>query len=287
LRSARDGPDEIIVVEDPEIGGPAAARNEGARRASGDVLVFVDADVVVHTDAFSRIRELFERDSGLTAAFGSYDDGLSTNGRVATFRNVLHHHVHNSKPGVADTFWSGLGAIRRRDFLDCGGFDPERFPYASVEDIDLGMRLKARGARIVLNPRIQGTHLKDWHLREMVHTDFSRRAVPWVGLLTQRRGAPRSTLNLGWRHRASAGCAVLGLGALIFRRPAVFAASSVSLLSLNGSFYTLVARRYGLRTTAAAIILHVIHHLISVAGVPVGIVARLTEERGGRSLGNR
>jgi lipopolysaccharide/colanic/teichoic acid biosynthesis glycosyltransferase len=288
LRGARDGPDEIVVVEDPDLrGGPAAARNEGASRASGDVLVFVDADVVVHSDAFSRIRALFERDPGLTGVFGSYDDGLLTNGRVAIFRNVLHHHVHHSKPGVADTFWSGLGAVRRQDFLDCGGFDPERFPYPSVEDIDLGMRLTARGARIVLNPRIQGTHLKDWHLREMLYTDFSRRAVPWVGLLTERRGAPRSTLNLGWRHRASAGFAVLGVGALLARRPKVAAGAAVSLFGLNSSFYVLLARRYGLRTTVAAMLLHLVHHLISVAGVPVGILARLNEKRGGRSLGHR
>ncbi len=288
LRGARDGPDEIVVVEDPDLrGGPSAARNEGANRASGDVLVFVDADVVVHQDAFSRIRALFERDPGLTGVFGSYDDGLLTNGRVAIFRNVLHHHVHHSKPGVADTFWSGLGAVKRQDFLDCGGFDPERFPYPSVEDIDLGMRLTARGARIVLNPRIQGTHLKDWHLREMLYTDFSRRAVPWVGLLTERRGAPRSTLNLGWRHRASAGFAVLGVGALLARRPKVAAASAASLFGLNSSFYALLARRYGVRTTVAAMVLHLVHHLISVAGVPVGILARLAEERGGRSLGER
>jgi lipopolysaccharide/colanic/teichoic acid biosynthesis glycosyltransferase len=281
LRGAINGPDEIVVVEDRDIGGPAAARNEGARRASGDVLVFVDADVVIHRDAFSRIRELFERDPGLTAAFGSYDDGMPSYGRVATFRNVLHHHVHHSRPGVANTFWSGLGAVRRRDFLECGGFDPERFPYPSVEDIDLGMRLSARGARIVLNPRIQGTHLKDWQLREMVRTDFSRRGVPWVGLLT-RRGAPRSTLNLGWRHRTSAGVAMVGLGAAILRRPGVLAASALALLGLNESFYRLLARRYGLRTTAAAMVLHILHHLISVASVPVGLIARLTEARGRR-----
>ena len=43
--------DELIVVEECAAPGPAAARNEGARRAGGDVLVFVDADVVVHPDA--------------------------------------------------------------------------------------------------------------------------------------------------------------------------------------------------------------------------------------------
>jgi cellulose synthase/poly-beta-1,6-N-acetylglucosamine synthase-like glycosyltransferase len=49
--AAADGaPDELLVVTAPCC-GPASARNEGARRATGDILVFVDADVVIHTDA--------------------------------------------------------------------------------------------------------------------------------------------------------------------------------------------------------------------------------------------
>jgi len=36
-------------------GGPAEARNAGARVASGDVLVFLDADVAVHADTLEKI----------------------------------------------------------------------------------------------------------------------------------------------------------------------------------------------------------------------------------------
>ena len=71
---ATAGPEEVIVVAEPIGAGPAAARNIGSRRAGGDVLVFVDADVEVHLDAFSRIRAAFDEDAGLDAVFGSYDD---------------------------------------------------------------------------------------------------------------------------------------------------------------------------------------------------------------------
>ena len=47
--------DEVVVVDEPAGGGPAAARNAGARRALGDVLVFIDSDVVVHGDALHRV----------------------------------------------------------------------------------------------------------------------------------------------------------------------------------------------------------------------------------------
>jgi glycosyltransferase involved in cell wall biosynthesis len=45
IESAADGPEELIVIEEPGELGPAKARNVGASRASGDLLAFVDSDV--------------------------------------------------------------------------------------------------------------------------------------------------------------------------------------------------------------------------------------------------
>ena len=39
----------------------------------------------------------------------------------------------------------GLGAIRREAFDAVGGFDAQRFPRPSIEDVELGMRLHAAG----------------------------------------------------------------------------------------------------------------------------------------------
>src|SRR5437588_11392284 len=74
VERAASAPEEVIVVDRPFRLGPAAARNIGSRRATGDVLVFIDADVEVHQDVFDRVRAAFDRDPGLTALFGSYDD---------------------------------------------------------------------------------------------------------------------------------------------------------------------------------------------------------------------
>src|SRR5207244_8179187 len=112
--------DEILVVDDLQVPGPAAARNEGARRATGEVLVFVDADVVPHADAFRLIRGAFDGDPELVALFGSYDDAPPAPGAVSGFRNLLHHHVHQAGAGPAETFWAGLGAVGREAFLQAG-----------------------------------------------------------------------------------------------------------------------------------------------------------------------
>src|SRR2546425_1517515 len=55
IEDAVAAPEQVIVVDDSALKHPALARNAGARQAKGDVLVFVDADVTVHPDAFARI----------------------------------------------------------------------------------------------------------------------------------------------------------------------------------------------------------------------------------------
>lgn len=284
LAAAGAGNGEVVVVDGPPGAGPAAARNRGAEsRADADLVVFVDSDVAVHEDALRRIRAAFEADPGLDAVFGSYDDAPAVDGVVSSFRNLLHHHVHHQGAGPATTFWAGLGAVRRDAFAEAGGFDAERYPLPSVEDIELGMRMSAAGARIRLDPRIQGTHMKAWTLRDMLRTDFARRGVPWVALLLRGGGRGTSALNLGWSHRVSALSSVVVAGALLARRPVPAVAAAGVLVALNRPFYALLARRRGPAEAVAGVGLHVLHHLASVAAVPFGVLAHARER--GRPAG--
>jgi hypothetical protein len=281
LHDALDAPEEVILVDQPAALGPAAARNQGARRATGDVLVFLDSDVEVHRDAFRRIRAAFDNDPELGAVFGAYDDDPHPGGVVSDFRNLLHHHVHHSSPGPATTFWAGLGAIRRETFLEARGFDERRFPHPSVEDIELGMRLVAMGQTIRLDPAISGRHLKRWTFGSMVHADLTRRGIPWMTLVLER-GPGSGALNLSWRHRASALASVTLVAGLAARRPAVAASSLSVILLLNRSFYGLLARRGGPRLAAAGVALHVTHHLVSAVAVPLAVAGHV-----GRRLRSR
>ena len=249
VAAAAEPAEEVIVIETGGA-GPAAARNEGAEQATGDILVFVDSDVEIHRDALSRVRRAFEADPGLTAVFGSYDDEPPSGGVASRFRNLLHHHVHQEGAGPASTFWAGLGAIRRGAFLSAGGFDADRYRTSTMEDIELGMRISSAGGRIVLDPLLRGTHLKHWGVRDMVHADLWRRGTPWVRLML-RRGELPNALNLRWRHRVSALISMALAVSLGRGRPTHFAAALAAFLGLNRRFHRLLWRKGGARTTGA------------------------------------
>jgi GT2 family glycosyltransferase len=278
LEAGTRKPDSVAVLEGPAGAGPAEARNLGAAGCEAEVLVFVDSDVEVHPEALALIEQRFAADPELAALFGAYDDDPAHPALTSRYRNLLHHHVHAEAAGEAETFWAGLGAVRRERFKAAGGFDAELFPQASVEDIELGMRLRQRGARIVLDPQVRGRHLKGWTPLSMLRTDFARRGVPWTRLLL-RQGGDSTVLNLGWRRRASAATSVALLGSLLARRPRLAAAALGANLVLDRDLYTLLARRGGARLLLAGIGLHQLHQLAAAASIPAAAVLEAVEQR--------
>jgi glycosyltransferase involved in cell wall biosynthesis len=264
------GPDEVLVADEPAGATPALARNLAAERATGDVLVFVDADVVIHRDALDRIRGRL-RDPALDAVFGSYDAAPEAPGAISGFRNLLHHHVHHAGAGRAESFWTGLGAVRRAVFDSAGRLDPQR---RYLEDVELGARLVQAGARIELDPAIQGTHLKRYTLASMLHVDTVERAIPWVDLMLAGR-APRGALNAGARHRAAALLALASTLLLARRRPLPALAALGAFAALNADLYATIARSRGPAEAAAAVPLHVLHHVSATAAIPAGVALHL------------
>src|SRR5690606_38123245 len=150
--------------------GPAHARNRGALAARGSLLFFTDADCCVNPDTLRRAVETL-RDPSLSAVIGSYDDAPASPTFIAQYKNLFHHWVHQTSREQASTFWTGCGAVRRKVFLEAGGFH-EGYRKPSIEDIELGFRLRASGHAIRLDKRMQVKHLKRWRLLGLLRTDL-------------------------------------------------------------------------------------------------------------------
>lgn len=175
------------VLTTPQNGGPGLARNLAADHAIGDVLWFVDSDVIAWEDGAAKVAAAFT-DADVGAVFGSYDDSPDGTPWFSRYKNLMHRFYHQKGKRDAATFWAGCGAIRKDVFLKIGGFDVETYRVPSIEDIEIGYRIRRAGARIVLDPTLLGKHLKVWTPKNAVFTDIFRRALPWSRLMIAREG---------------------------------------------------------------------------------------------------
>ncbi len=306
IRHAVPQPDELIVVGDgdtdgssqyaeaagvtvyrfPAPGGPGRARNLGASKAKSEILFFVDADVTVPENIIRRVREIFVQHAEVAAVIGSYDDQPKEPNFLSQYRNLLHHYVHQNGREEASTFWGACGAIRREVFLTMGGFD-ETYTKPSIEDIELGCRLKKACHTIRLCKSLQVKHWKRWTVVSMLRADFFQRALPWTQLIYRNRGFVND-LNIGISGRASVVLTFGFLGALLLSpwQPLLLAGAAVMglmLFTLNARLYRFFLQKRGLRFAAQAIPWHWLYFLYSGAAFAIGTVRHVV--KGDQGLG--
>jgi GT2 family glycosyltransferase len=261
------------VIRHPERIGPAAARNIGAAQVSADVVLFLDADCVPHSDVVKRVSAAFSEDPELTSLTGSYDAHPPEKGFFSQYMNLRHHFTHQVARREKATFWAGCGAVRRMAFQAAGGFDAERYPDPQIEDIELGTRLAEQGATR-LDPELQVTHLKRWTLRSVVATDVFRRALPWSQLILNQGSLPND-LNLRGSQRLAALLAPLTLLSLATLPSAALAGAEWAIalalaivsasIGLNAGMLRVFARERGVAFAAGAWLFHQVHLLYSAA----------------------
>jgi glycosyltransferase involved in cell wall biosynthesis len=136
--------------------GPAAARNLGVRKANGDFIIFIDSDLVVtppflqaHAD---RLQQGFqETGSDRVFTYGAvintcnFENPTDTPYKITDFSNAY--------------FATGNVAIARQWLEESGLFDTQ-FQLYGWEDLELGVRLKKLGLKLVKCPEAVGYH---WH----------------------------------------------------------------------------------------------------------------------------
>ncbi len=151
------------LLEQPN-GGLASARNAGAERAQGAVLLFLDDDVVPGHDSLAQHVRIHEQESGPLAVVGSLPfpesiarDSflwyLDRSGHFDLYQNP--HKYPAGRPPMPPL--NGNSSVSRRTFADVGGYD-DSFRQYGGEDLEMGYRLAAAGVRFVYCPEAVGWH---------------------------------------------------------------------------------------------------------------------------------
>lgn len=254
------------VLQTPQNGGPGVARNLAAQTAIGDILWFVDSDVIAWVGGGEIIRQAFANPQ-VQAVFGSYDADPGSPSWFSNYKNLVHRFHHQTARRDATTFWSGCGAVRADKFRELKGFDTEIYRVPSIEDIELGYRIHGDGGQILVLPDLLGKHLKVWSVGNAIFTDIFRRALPWSRLMISREGLTND-LNTGMKERVCALIAGLFFGSIAAAPfvtlgwvwPLVFLAAAVLI---NHRLFAFMRRNGGLGFAIAALLYHQIYYVYS------------------------
>lgn len=199
LKSAASGVQHEVIVVDGDAGGStigqiadtaiikltapkgrALQMNAGAKRATGDVLLFLHADTYLPQNAFPKIIEAL---SGSRFIGGAFDLGISNPRwifRLTGWCTSWKHRLTRVPYGDQAIF------LRSNYFKDVGG-------YADIplmEDVELMKRIKRRNDRIIFLPDAVVTSSRKWEKDGVLYTIFRN----WVLQALYMFGVPADKL---------------------------------------------------------------------------------------------
>jgi GT2 family glycosyltransferase len=158
--------------------GVVAARNAAAAASIGEILLFVDDDVLVSDRTWIRRHAENFGDPTIAATVGRerqvVDDTTppvepSGRGDAATLpaprdwsalQQAMWFNRNADRRQYVSTFSTCNGSIRRSAFLSVGGFDEAFGGHSYGDDYDLALRLDGRGFRAVYDPTAWLVHLR-------------------------------------------------------------------------------------------------------------------------------
>jgi glycosyltransferase involved in cell wall biosynthesis len=295
LKKQTQPPDEIIVVDDGSQDqtaqvarahgahlleqphqGPAAARNLGIDLASGNIVLFTDADCEPEPTWVTEMMRPFA-DPRVVGVKGSYRTHQQE--RVARLAQCEFEERYDRLERLAtiDFIDSYSAAFRLAVLREMGGFDPA-FPQANNEDVDLSYRLARAGCRLMFNRQavVYHRHANSWraYLRHKIKRGYWRMMVYRLhpGKAMRDSYTPQML-----KVQIALIFLVLGLAGLAFVFPSLVWGVGVALIGLGLSAIPFIRRaiQYDHALMIAALVFIVVRALafaIGVAGGTVGMI---------------
>jgi len=266
--------------------GANYSRNKGASSSSGDILLFLDSDVVVQVDTIQHIMSYFSENS-VDAIVGLYSLKHRHHNLASQYKNLWIRFSYLKSGPRIDWIFGAVSAIRKSAVWKVKGFDRRILMEHGGDDLELGKRMTASEHNILLKPEIEVEHLKRHSLISLLKNDFARSQgfIQLAGNLGELRGSFRngfvniypafifSTL-LSWPILTSA---VLGF----WFKPWwwLFLLLAMIHMGLNFSFLRYFAEHRGAKSSVLVLGVIFTDHLACALGSARGLVRWLRKSR--------
>ena len=224
-----------LRVEEQAQQGPAAARNAALARAAGDVVVFIDDDVLPDPGLLEQHLAAQAEDPDVVAigpllAPPGFALEPWTRWEAAMLEDQYRAMASGRWQPTPRQFYTGNASVRRAHLVEAGGFDTG---FRRAEDVELAYRLQINRLHFRFLPEARGWHYARRSLRSWQST---ARAYGEADVAMYRRGRLMTLQSMAsefrWRNRRLRALARMSVG-----RPAVMAVvvgTSVAAARLAG-----------------------------------------------------
>ena len=180
---------DILFIREPERRGVARARNLGVSHARGEIIVLLNADVMLERDFLAKVIQHYQDGADFVVC---WSEVLNDSYLLPAFVNASAHKKYANR---TDYVWSEGFSCRREAFLDVGGFKP--FPKASAgEDRALGLDLNRQYQR-VLDKSIIVKHIVPTRLSTFLRLRYERgKGAAFFERFYEKRSTRRQVIKL-------------------------------------------------------------------------------------------
>ncbi len=268
--------DTVVTLK--ERSGPARARNVGAEKAKGDILLFLDADVFGDVNQLGYVSRRFRENQEMKVLVGIYSKQPANDGFFPKYKALLAYFWFQEVKFL-EAFDTHSAAIKREVFNELGGFDTI-YKDALVEDFEFGYRVSEKYP-IYLDTNIQVAHHFPSFLVNAKR--YSQRSFCWVKLFLKRRkfdkavGTPKEGIS-----RLSGFGSFLGLLLIPFWPPVgitIFSLLFFIYFLLSFKFFSFCFREEGSTFTIRAIGTHYLNSIIIGTSALLALVSSIFQSK--------
>ncbi len=160
------------IIELPENKGPAFARNAGAKVATGDILLFVDSDVIIEKKALISVAEKFSNRE-INVIQGIYSHQPTYKNVATQYQQSFYcYYSWHKDIKYTSSLITNCFAIRRDIFNEVQGFNV-KIKSATSEDEEFGYVLLKKGYKILIVRELVGEHRVNYNLWKVIKRNFA------------------------------------------------------------------------------------------------------------------
>ena len=264
------------IIELSENKGPAFARNEGAKISEGDILLFVDSDVIIKKDALNYLSEKFLQNE-IDAIQGIYSHEPTYKSIITQYQMSYNcYYIWPENKKYASTLSTCCLAIRKKIFLNLKGFNVN-FKRPSAEDEEFGYFLIDKGYKILILRELNVEHRVNYNLKHFIKKKF----YTYIDVMKEylRNKTYVKKIKQTNYSKVLAGIVILGLiiltviGTIIFLNKTIlyiFLTLNIAFLLLHTGFMRFVGRTKGLTKAFGVVAVCYIDTFLMLVGLLYG-----------------